>query len=108
MPNVEIDSEVPLGLKLGGGGIGLFRTEYVYMKDKQKPVSEEQQFKIYKHLATVVAGRPAHIRTLDFGGERHPYFSPILGETDTALGFAGNSSQPAPPGTSIGSKSGPS
>ena len=87
--NVEIDSEVPLGLKLGGGGIGLFRTEYVYMKDKQKPVSEEQQFKIYKHLATVVAGRPAHIRTLDFGGERHPYFSPILGETDTALGLRG-------------------
>ena len=87
--NVEIDSEVSLGLKLGGGGIGLFRTEYVYMKDKQKPVSEEQQFKIYKHLATVVAGRPAHIRTLDFGGERHPYFSPILGETDTALGLRG-------------------
>ena len=87
--NVEIDSEVPLGLKLGGGGIGLFRTEYVYMKDKQKPVSEEQQFKIYKHLATVVAGRPAHIRTLDFGGERHPCFSPILGETDTALGLRG-------------------
>lgn len=87
--NVEIDSEVSLGLKLGGGGIGLFRTEYVYMKDKQKPVSEEQQFKIYKHLATVVAGRPAHIRTLDFGGERHPYFSPILGETDTTLGLRG-------------------
>ncbi len=87
--NVEIDSEVPLGLKQGGGGIGLFRTEYVYMKDKQKPVSEEQQFKIYKHLATVVAGRPAHIRTLDFGGERHPYFSPILGENDSALGLRG-------------------
>lgn len=87
--NVEIDSEVPLGLRLGGGGIGLFRSEYIYMKDKQKPVSEEQQFKIYKDLAKVVGGRPAHIRTLDFGGERHPYFSPILGETDTALGLRG-------------------
>ena len=87
--NVEIDSEVPLGLRLGDGGIGLFRSEYIYMKDKQKPVSEEQQFKIYKDLAKVVGGRPAHIRTLDFGGERHPYFSPILGETDTALGLRG-------------------
>jgi len=87
--NVEIDSEVPLGLKLGAGGIGLFRSEYIYMKDKQKPVSEEQQFKIYKNLAMVVGGRPAHIRTLDFGGERHPYFSPILGETDSALGLRG-------------------
>jgi len=66
--NVEIDSEVPLGLRLGGGGIGLFRSEYIYMKDKQKPVSEEQQFKIYKSLATMVGNRPAHIRTLDFGG----------------------------------------
>ena len=87
--NAEIDSEVPLGLRLGGGGIGLFRSEYIYMKEKQKPVSEEQQFKIYKNLATVVGNRPAFIRTLDFGGETHPYFTPILGETDTALGLRG-------------------
>jgi phosphotransferase system enzyme I (PtsI) len=87
--NAEIDSEVPLGLKLGGGGIGLFRSEYIYMKDKEKPASEEQQFEMYKSLATVVGSRPAHIRTLDFGGEKHPYFSPLLGETDTALGLRG-------------------
>ncbi len=87
--NAEIDSEVPLGMKLGGGGIGLFRSEYIYMKDKQKPVSEEEQFKIYKNLATVVGNRPALIRTVDFGGERHPYFSSILGETDSALGLRG-------------------
>jgi phosphotransferase system enzyme I (PtsI) len=87
--NAEIDNEVPLGLRLGGGGIGLFRSEYIYMTDKEKPVSEEQQFKMYKDLATVVGNRPAHIRTLDFGGEKHPYFSPILGETDTALGLRG-------------------
>ncbi len=87
--NAEIDNEVPLGMRLGGGGIGLFRSEYIYMKEKQKPVSEEQQFKIYKNLATVVGNRPAFIRTLDFGGETHPYFTPILGETDTALGLRG-------------------
>ena len=87
--NAEIDSEVPLGLRLGGEGIGLFRSEYIYMKDKEKPVSEEHQFEMYKNLAAVVGNRPAHIRTLDFGGEKHPYFSPILGETDTALGLRG-------------------
>jgi phosphotransferase system enzyme I (PtsI) len=87
--NAEIDSEVPLGLRLGGEGIGLFRSEYIYMKDKEKPVSEEHQFEMYKNLAAVVGDRPAHIRTLDFGGEKHPYFSPILGETDTALGLRG-------------------
>ena len=87
--NVEIDSEVPVGLKLGGEGIGLFRSEYIYMKDKKQPVSEEEQFKIYKNLAREVGNRPAIIRTLDFGEERHPYFSPILGESETALGLRG-------------------
>ena len=87
--NAEIGSEVPVGMKLGGGGIGLFRSEYIYMKDKKEPVSEEEQFKIYKKLAEEVGDCPAIIRTLDFGEERHPYFSPILGETETALGLRG-------------------
>ena len=87
--NAEIGSEVSVGMRLGGGGIGLFRSEYIYMKDKNEPVSEEEQFKIYKKLAEEVGDRPAIIRTLDFGDERHPYFSPILGETETALGLRG-------------------
>ena len=59
------------------------------MKDKKEPVSEEEQFKIYRKLAEEVGDRPAFIRTLDFGEERHPYFTPILGETETALGLRG-------------------
>ncbi len=87
--NAEIGSEVTVGMRLGGGGIGLFRSEYIYMKDKKEPVSEEEQFKIYRKLAEEVGDRPAFIRTLDFGEERHPYFTPILGETETALGLRG-------------------
>ena len=87
--NSEIDSEVPAGLRLGGEGIGLFRSEYVYMQEKRGPISEEKQFRIYKRLARSVKGRPAVIRTLDLGSERHPYFSQLLGGEESALGVRG-------------------
>lgn len=87
--NVEIESEVPVGLRLGGEGIGLFRSEYVYMKEKKSPISEEKQFRIYKSLARAVKDQPAVIRTLDFGNERHPYFSAMLGDEEKALGLRG-------------------
>ncbi|MDA2933534.1 phosphoenolpyruvate--protein phosphotransferase [Acidobacteria bacterium AH-259-D05] len=87
--NAEIYSEVSAGLRLGGEGIGLFRSEYLYMKEKKGPASEEQQFRIYKRLAKAVKDRSAVIRTLDLGNERHPYFSAILGDEESALGLRG-------------------
>ena len=87
--NSEIASEVPYELRLGGEGVGLFRSEYVYMQEKSGPVSEEKQFRIYKRLARAVKDRPAVIRTLDLGNERHPYFSRLLGGDDGALGVRG-------------------
>ena len=87
--NSEIDGEVPEGLRLGGEGIGLFRSEYVYMQEKNDPVSEEKQFQVYKRLARAVKNRPAVIRTLDLGNESHPYFSQLLGGEGSALGVRG-------------------
>lgn len=87
--NAEIGSEVQLGLRLGAEGIGLFRSEYVYMLDKEDPVGEEEQFSKYRKLAEEVGDRPAVIRTLDLGNETHPGFSKILGETDSVLGLRG-------------------
>ena len=87
--NSEIDSEVPVGLRLGGEGIGLFRSEYLYMQERSGPVSEEKQFRVYKRLARAVKDRPAVIRTLDLGNERHPYFSQLLGGEEGALGLRG-------------------
>jgi phosphotransferase system enzyme I (PtsI) len=87
--NSEINSEVQVGLSLGGEGIGLFRSEYVYMQEKSGLVSEEKQFRVYKRLARAVKDRPALIRTLDLGNERHPYFSSLLGGQESVLGVRG-------------------
>lgn len=87
--NAEIGSEVPEGMKLGAEGIGLFRSEYIYMLDKSQPVSEERQLEIYKTVAREVGDRPAIIRTLDLGDEGHPYFSRIAGGREPSMGLRG-------------------
>ncbi len=87
--NTEVGSEVPLALRLGAEGIGLFRSEYIYMKSKDRPIGQEEQFAIYKNLAETVRERPTFIRTLDLGDGKHPYFAALAGENDTVLGLRG-------------------
>ncbi len=58
-----------------GEGIGLFRTEFLFMDKKQAP-SEEEQFQAYKKAAQVLKGRTVIIRTLDVGGDKEiPYLN---------------------------------
>lgn len=67
-------------------GVGLFRTEYLYM-DRDTPPDEEEQFNVYKQAALILQGRPLTIRTLDIGGDKE---IPCLGmekETNPYLGF---------------------
>ena len=87
--NAEVGSEVSAGLSFGAEGIGLFRSEYIYMKDKKAPTGERYQFEIYRRLANEVGERPAIIRTLDLGEEEHPYFSSLMGGTESVLGLRG-------------------
>lgn len=69
----------------GGEGIGLFRTEFLFMGRTTIP-SEQEQFLIYKQVAEVMGSRPVIIRTLDIGGDkeipflkRPPEMNPFLG-----------------------------
>ena len=55
--------------KYGASGIGLFRTEYLYINRPTLP-TEEEQFEIYKKVATAMDGQAAIIRTLDLGGDK--------------------------------------
>ena len=55
--------------KYGASGIGLFRTEYLYINRSTLP-TEEEQFEIYKKVATAMDGQAAIIRTLDLGGDK--------------------------------------
>jgi phosphotransferase system enzyme I (PtsI) len=76
----------------GAEGIGLFRTEFLYMGRSALP-TEEEQFQTYKHVLEKMNGKPVVIRTIDIGGDKElPYLglpkeaNPFLGER--ALRFA--------------------
>ena len=67
--NVENVENLEDIIKFGAAGIGLFRTEYLYMNRTSCP-TEEEQFQVYKKVAKSLEGRPAIIRTLDLGGDK--------------------------------------
>jgi phosphotransferase system enzyme I (PtsI) len=83
--NIEFPSEVEVCLEKGAAGIGLFRTEFLFMQDGSPP-SEDEQFEAYKAAAEAVRGRPLVIRSMDLGGDktypeasREPEKNPFLG-----------------------------
>ncbi len=87
--NTEVGSDVDLGLRMGGEGIGLFRSESIYIERSDGPIDEEAQFAIYRDLAKRLGERKAIIRTLDIGDEHHPYFAQLAGVSEPILGLRG-------------------
>lgn len=69
LANIEYPKEVTAVFENGAKGIGLFRTEYLFLNRKDLP-SEEEQFKNYKTIAEKISPFPAIIRTLDIGGDK--------------------------------------
>ncbi len=67
--NIGTIEEAELALKEGADGIGLFRTEFLFMND-QSELSEDAQFEAYKKVLEIMDGRPVTIRTLDAGGDK--------------------------------------
>jgi phosphoenolpyruvate-protein phosphotransferase (PTS system enzyme I) len=67
--NIEIPQELEELAQHGAEGIGLFRTEFLFMNREEIP-SEDEQFGAYKELATKTGANPAIIRTLDLGGDK--------------------------------------
>ncbi len=67
--NVEFLIEARLAKENGARGIGLFRTEYLYLT-KRRPPSEEEQFTIFKEVADIFKPYPVIIRTFDLGGDK--------------------------------------
>jgi phosphotransferase system enzyme I (PtsI) len=69
-------------------GVGLLRTEFLYMERREFP-SEEEQLKLYRKVIDAMQGRPVTIRTLDIGGDKQlPYFQTPR-ELNPALGWRG-------------------
>ncbi len=67
--NIEFGDEIPSVLSHGSRGVGLYRTEYLYMNRQDVP-TEEEQFKAYQEAAKKIAPHPVIIRTLDLGGDK--------------------------------------
>ena len=85
MANIETNLEIPLALNQGAEGVGLFRTEYLFLNREDLP-SEEEQFQLYKESVESFAPHPVTIRTLDVGGDKvNPRLN--LKEPNPALGL---------------------
>ncbi len=84
--NLELLEEIPSAVRHGSEGVGLFRTEYLYLRSRELP-SVEQQFRVYKHLAEEFGERPVIIRTLDLGGEKYIPSLRLRREMNPALGL---------------------
>lgn len=69
LANINLSDDVDLALANGAEGVGLFRTEFLYI-DRESPPSEEEQLAVYLETAQRLDGRPLIIRTLDVGGDK--------------------------------------
>ncbi|MDQ8032704.1 MAG: phosphoenolpyruvate--protein phosphotransferase [Bordetella sp.] len=67
--NIELPEEASLALAQGAQGIGLFRSEFLFMGRADLP-GEEEQYEAYASVVKVMAGRPVTIRTLDIGSDK--------------------------------------
>ncbi len=84
--NIGKSEDVHQVLENGGDGIGLFRTEFLYM-DRDNMPSEEEQFESYKYAVEKMEKRPVVIRTLDIGGDKKLPYLPLPEEMNPFLGY---------------------
>lgn len=84
--NINSVLEIDQVLRNGASGVGLFRTEYLYM-DRDSLPSEDEQFEVYRHAARQLKGRPIVIRTLDIGGDKKLDYLPLAKEDNPFLGY---------------------
>ena len=84
--NIGNLADVGAVLKNDAGGIGLFRSEFLYLESDTYP-TEEQQFAVYKKVAEMMAGKKVIIRTLDIGADKQVDYFKLDKEDNPALGY---------------------
>jgi len=86
--NYELPHELSLANRHGAEGIGLLRTEFLFM-NRDRPPSEDEQYESLRHIVEGMAGRPVTIRTLDVGGDKLAYSvgMPLTNSPNPALGL---------------------
>ena len=86
LANIEIMEELPSVTEYGAEGIGLYRTEFLYLNRKDLP-SEEEQFEIYKTVSQKISPLPVTIRTLDIGGDKFMSQIDVAEEINPVMGL---------------------
>ena len=84
--NIGKENDVLQALMNGAEGIGLFRTEFLYLEKMNYP-TEQEQFQIYRYVAEMMAGRKVVIRTLDIGADKQAGYFGLEKEENPALGY---------------------
>ena len=70
LANIELPEDAIQALKLGAVGVGLFRSEFLFMDRKQALPDEEQQYQEYRRVVDLMHGLPVNIRTIDVGADK--------------------------------------
>lgn len=86
--NMDRPGDVVSLNRLGAAGVGLLRTEFLFMSREQAP-DEEEQFRIYSSVVRNMGGRPLTIRTLDIGGDKNVPCVRVPKEDNPFLGYRG-------------------
>jgi phosphotransferase system enzyme I (PtsI) len=84
--NIELIEETPAVIQYGAEGIGLYRTEYLYLNRKTLP-DEEEHFQVYKKLVEEITPYPVTIRTLDLGGDKFSSHFEMAEQVNPAMGL---------------------
>jgi phosphotransferase system enzyme I (PtsI) len=70
LANIELPEDCPAAVEAGANGVGLFRSEFLFMGRNSRIPSEDEQFEQYKKAVLAMKGRPVTIRTLDIGADK--------------------------------------
>lgn len=84
--NIGNASDIGAVMQNDAGGIGLFRSEFLYLESDHFP-TEEEQFKVYRYAAETMAGKMVVIRTLDIGADKQIDYIQLPKEENPALGY---------------------
>jgi phosphotransferase system enzyme I (PtsI) len=88
LANMDLEEELDLVQECGCTGVGLFRTEYLFLNRMEAP-DEEAQFSIYRKVVEGLKPNPVTIRTIDIGGDKKPPYFEYLEEANPFLGLRG-------------------
>ncbi len=86
LANIEFSEEADVALRSGALGVGLYRTEFLYMNRKDLP-SEEEHYQTYRRIAEKFGRQPVTIRTLDLGGDKFVSQLELAEEMNPAMGL---------------------